>query len=296
MLKSLDATLLDTNSPFSNLVASTFTFILGTAIADYLGHTPDGWSAILGGLTIWCMLSGSSILFEYLNRVSVGAAPFKAETDKEIPSARALLIVFIILMTLAVAFGFGLSRSAPNAGLTILLLVGILLLSTLFLGQPRLVYSGYGELIQGVILCSLVPAFAFTLQSGVIPILFLAVTFPLIFIFLAVSLALELESYAGDLQYEHRSLLIRLSWQRGVGLHHVLLLVGYILLACAPFFGVAWRLVWPALLALAIALLEIWLVNRIALGFPPRWPLLRLTAWLAFILPAYLLAITFWMA
>jgi 1,4-dihydroxy-2-naphthoate octaprenyltransferase len=278
------------------LVASTFTFILGTAIADYLGHALDGWSAILGGLTIWCILSGCWILFEYLSRVSAGAAPFKAETEKEIPSAQALLIVFIIMLTLAVAFGFGLSRSAPNAGLTILLLVGLLLSSALFLGQPRLVYSGYGELFQGVILCSLVPAYAFTLQSGVIPILFLAVTFPLIFIFLAVSLALELESYAGDLQYEHRSLLIRLSWQRGVGLHHVLLLVGYILLACTPFFGVAWRLVWPALLALAIALLEIWLVNRIALGYPPRWPLLRLTAWLAFILPAYLLAITFWMA
>jgi 1,4-dihydroxy-2-naphthoate octaprenyltransferase len=281
---------------FPTLVASTFTFILGTAIADYLGHVLDGWSAILGGVTIWCMLSGSSILFEYLSRVSVGAAPFKAETDQENPSARTLLIVFIVLMTLAVAFGFGLSRSAPNAGLTILLLVGILLSSTLFLGQPRLVYSGYGELLQGVILCSLVPAFAFTLQSGVIPVLFLVVTFPLTFIFLAGSLAFELESYAGDLQNEHRSLLIRLSWQRGVGLHHILLLVGYILLACAPFFGVAWRLVWPALLALAVAMLEIWLVNRIALGYPPRWPLLRLTAWLAFILPSYLLAITFWMA
>jgi 1,4-dihydroxy-2-naphthoate octaprenyltransferase len=278
------------------LVASTFTFILGTALADYLGYAPDAWMTTLGGLTIWCLLSGSWILFEYIQRVSTGEAPFMAGTETETPPARALLIVFIILTTLAVAFGFGLSRDAPDPWSTMLLLVALLLLSVSFIGQPKLVYSGYGELVQGVILCSLVPAFAYTLQSGEVPLSFLAVTFPLIFIYLAVSLALQLESYAADLQYERRSLLLRLGWQRGVGLHHVLLLAGFILLACAPFFGVAWRLVWPALMALTIALLEIWLVNRIVLGYPPRWPMLRLTAWLAFILPVYLLSITFWMA
>lgn len=278
------------------LAASTFAFVLGTAIADYLGFAPDDWSVLLGVLTIGCILGGSWILFDYSKRVSAGASPFKSEVSEETPSAQALLIAFVVLLTLGVAFGFGLSRRAPDAGLTILLLVGLLLLSVIFIGQPRFVYSGYGELIQGVIVCSLLPAFAFTLQSGVIPVLFLAVTFPLIFIYLAVSLALELESYASDIKHEHRSLLLRLSWQRGVGFHHVLLLVGFILLACAPFFDVAWRLVWPALLALVVAILEIWLVNRIALGFPPRWPLLRLTAWLVFILPVYLLAITFWMA
>jgi hypothetical protein len=45
-----------------------------------------------------------------------------------------------------------------------------------------------------------------------------------------------------------------------------------------------------------VAILEIWLVNRIALGLPPRWMLLKFTAWLAFMLPVYLLTITFWMS
>jgi 1,4-dihydroxy-2-naphthoate octaprenyltransferase len=275
------------------------TFALGTAIADYLGHIPDGWSLLLGILMIWCILCGCWVLFEYLNRVNSGAEPFslsRGKTEADVPSTPTLLIVFIVLMTLAVVIGFSLSHSVPYAGLTILLLAGLLLLSAFFIGQPRLVYSGYGELVQGLILCSLVPAFGFSLQSGGIPALFLPVTFPLIFIFLAVSLALELEGYADDLRHDRRPLLMRLSWQRGVSLHHVLLLIGFILLACAPLFGVAWRLVWPALLALAVALLEVWLVNRIALGLPPRWLLLRFTAWLVFMLPVYLLTITFWMA
>jgi 1,4-dihydroxy-2-naphthoate octaprenyltransferase len=199
-------------------------------------------------------------------------------------------------MTLAVTLGFGLSRRSPDSWLTILLLAGLLLLSVFFIGQPRLVYSGYGELIQGVILTSLVTAFAFSLQSGGIPALFLPITFPLLFIYLAVSLVLELESYAGDLKYERRSLLLRLSWQRGVNLHHLLIFLGFILLASAPLFGVAWRLVWPALFGLVVAILDVWQVNRLALGYPPHWSLLRFTAWLSFLLPAYLLVITFWMA
>jgi hypothetical protein len=281
---------------FPFLAAVTFTYLLGMAIADYLGHSPDARLAVLGGLTIWCVLSGGRVLLEYLKRIKAGAAPFSGASGEDEPSTPALLIVFIVLTTLSVAVAFELSRGTPDAGLTTLLLVGLLLSSLLFIGQPRLVYSGYGELVQGVFLCSLVPAFSFTLQSGNIPIVFLAVTFPLIFIYLAVSLALELESYAGDLKHGRRSLLIRLSWQRGVSLQYVFILTGFILLACAPLLGVAWRLVWPALLSLVIALLEIWLVNRIVLGFPPRWPLLRLTAWLSFILPVYLLTITFWMA
>ena len=278
------------------LVSSVLTYILGHALVNYLGYALDGWTAGVGGLSILCLLSGCWILFEYSNRIHAGEAPFKLEAGEEKPSAQTLLIVFFVVLTLVVVFGFGLSRSSPDPGLTILLSIGLLLSAVLFIGQPRLVYSGYGELIQGVILCSLVPAFAFTLHSGEIPVLFLAVTFPLIFIFLAVNLAVELEAYAGDLKYERRPLLIRLTWQRGIGLHHICLLAGFTLLACAPLMGVAWRLVWPALLALPVGMLEIWLVNRIALGLPPRWPLLRLVAWLAFILAVYLLAITFWMA
>lgn len=212
------------------------------------------------------------------------------------PSTQTLLIVFIVLMTLAVVIGISLSHTATSAILTTLLLAGLLISAVFFIGLPRLVYSGYGELIQGLTICCLVPAFAFSLQSGEIPILFLPVTFPFIFVFLAVNLALELESYAGDIKHNRHPLLIRLGWQRGVGLHHALLLLGFIILACAPIFGVAWHLIWPALLALTVAVFEIWLVNRIVLGLPPRWPLLRLTAWLVFMLPVYLLAITFWLA
>jgi 1,4-dihydroxy-2-naphthoate octaprenyltransferase len=281
------------------LVACTLTFALGTAIADYLGHPPVAWKGLIGILIVWFILGGGRILFEYFYRVNAGALPFsleKVEAGIDAPPPQTLLMVGITLMSVAVAFGFGLIRNTTSVSLTVVLLVGMLLSSVFFLGQPRLVYSGYGELVQGLFCCCLVPAFAVSIQAGQINALFLPVTFPLILIFLAVSLALELDSYAVDLKQERRSLLLRLGWQRGVILQHILLLLGFILLAAAPFFGVAWRLVWPATLALVVAVLEIWLVNRVALGLPPRWMLLKYTAWLAFMLPVYLLAVTFWMS
>lgn len=285
------------NLPF--LLACTLTFTLGTGIADYLGHSPTGWKVLVGILAVWFILGGSQILFEYFTRVNAGAPPFspaKVKADLEIPSTPMLLTVSVLLITFAVVFGFGLIRNTATASLTAVLLVGMLLTSVFFIGQPRLVYSGYGELAQGLICCCLVPAFAFSIQAGAIHALFLPVTFPLVLIFLAVSLAMELESYAADLKGGRRSLLLRVGWQRAVILQHVLILLGFILLAAAPFFGVAWRLIWPAMLALVVAVLEVWLVNRIALGLPPRWTVLKFTAWLAFMLPVYLLAITFWMS
>ncbi len=280
------------------LLACTLTFALGTGIADYLGHSPSGLQAVIGMLIIWFILGGSQILFEYFNRVSTGVHPFspeKIKAETETPAPQLLLTVVVALMTFAVVLGFGLIRNTADISLTIMLLVGILLLSVFFIGQPRLVYSGYGELVQGVVCCCLVPAFAFSIQAGEIHALFLPVTFPLVLIYLAVNLALELESYASDIKLERHTLLLRVGWQRAVLLQHILMLAGFLLIGAAPLFGVAWRLVWPATLALVVAILEIWLVNRITLGLPPRWMLLKFTAWLAFLLPVYLLTINFWM-
>jgi 1,4-dihydroxy-2-naphthoate octaprenyltransferase len=284
---------------FPLLVAVTLTFTFGTCIVDYLGYPLDVWNILLGLVSVWFILIGSRVLYGYFDLVSRGAQPFSIRRDfdgLESPSPQVMLIVVIVLLTFVVAFGYTLARNVSNADLVILMLAGLMLASVLFWGQPRMVYSGYGELIQALVICSLVPAFAFSIQSTGIHQILLPVTFPLILIFLGITLAMELESYAGDLKQSRRSLLIRISWQRGIWLQHLFILMGFVLLAAAPLFGVAWRLVWPSTLVMPVAILEIWLVNRIALGLPPRWPLLRVTGWLTFILPTYLLAITFWRA
>ncbi len=280
------------------LAASILTYALGAGIADYLGYSPDGWIYIIGQAIVLLILACSRILFEYSELLKKGARLFsrRIPEDKPVmPSPQVLLTITVILLTFIVLLGYTLSRSVTNVSLTFLQLAVLILLSIIFLGQPRFVYSGYGELVQGLVICSLIPTFAFSIQFGDTHQLLLYATFPLIFLFLAVRFALELESYARDLKADRRSLLIRLGWQRGVLFHHVFLISAFILMTIATLFGLAWRLVWPALLAMPLAIYEIWLVNRIALGLPPRWPLVKVTAGLTFSLPVYLLAITFWL-
>ncbi len=275
------------------------TYALGAGIADYLGYSPEGWVYAFGQVIVLLILISSRILFEYYELLKHGAQPFSSRNNGsrvDTPSPQVLLIVAVILIAFTIALGYTLSRSVTSVGLIFFQLALLILLSIAFIGQPRLAFSGYGELVQALIICSLVPTFAFSIQFEGLHQLLLYATFPLTFIFLAVRFAMELESYAGDLKSGRGSLLIRLGWQRGVLFHHILLITAYLLMSAASLFGLAWRLVWPTLLAMPVALFEIWLVNRIALGLPPRWSMLRFTAALTFALPVYLLAINFWMA
>lgn len=285
------------NPPLSG--ASILTYALGAGIADYLGYSPGGWTYLLGQMIVLLVLISSRVLFEYYELLKQGALPFSLKKNSvcvDMPSPQVLLTTAIVLITFSVAFGYALSRNIAGMGLIFLQLAILILLSILFFGQPKLVFSGYGELVQALVICNLVPTFAFSIQFGGIHRILLLATFPLIFLFMAIRFALELESYAGDLKSDRRTLLIRLGWQHGVLFHHVFLVTTFLLLALASLFGLVWRLVWPSLLAMPVALFVMWLVNRIALGLPPRWTLLRLTAGLTFALPVYLLAITFWMA
>jgi 1,4-dihydroxy-2-naphthoate octaprenyltransferase len=281
------------------LAASILTYGLGAGIADYLGYAPNGWAYILGQVIILLILICSRILFEYFELLKFGAQPFSSRKDPsktDTLSPLTLIMTVAVLMAFTVALSYSLSINVTSVGLVFIQLAVLILLSISFIGQPRLAFSGYGELVQSLIICSLVPTFAFSIQFDDIHLLLLLTTFPLIFLLMGIRFALELESYAGDLKSRRRTLLIRLGWQRGVLFHHVLLLTAYILLAAAPLFGLAWRLIWPALLSFPVGLLEIWLVNRIALGLPPRWTVLKFTTGMTFTLPVYLMAITFWMA
>ena len=280
------------------LAASVLTYALGAGIADYLGYSPDGWNYFIGQGIVLLILASSKILFEYFEHLKKGVQPFSRRTPEDKadnPSPQTLLIMAVVLLTFIVLLGYTLSRNVNNVGLMFLQLALLILLSLLFIGQGRCVYSGYGELAQGLILCCLIPTFAFSIQYGDVHRILLLATFPLIFLFLAVRFALELESYDRDLKANRFSLLIRLGWQRGVLFHHIFLILVFLLLAIATLFGLAWRLVWPALLAMPLALFEIWLINRIALGLPPRWFLVKVSAGITFSLPVYLLAITFWL-
>jgi 1,4-dihydroxy-2-naphthoate octaprenyltransferase len=288
------------------LLGGALLFALGSGIAHYLGHSIQ-WSAYLLGQVCVTFLQLSLILlknyFDSLKgnpaqqvdarQVSLGIM-MDAEGEYHLSSQASLLLAATALTSGAIFVAMLLRNGFLNPEIATLLVIAFLLV--LFYAAPplQLANTGYGELAVSLLLANLVPALSFLLQTGSLHRLLAMTTFPLTPLYLAMSLALALPDYLGDLKNDRRTLLIRLGWQRGMTLHNILVLVGFLLVGFSITAGLPWRIAWPALLPLPVGLFQIWQMNQIAEGVKPRWRLLAITAMATFCLTAYMLAFSFW--
>jgi 1,4-dihydroxy-2-naphthoate octaprenyltransferase len=288
------------------LFGGVLLFALGSGIAHYLGHSID-WSAYLLGQACVTFLQLSLILlkdyFDSLQNNPARQADARqvsrgiivdAEGEYHLTSQASLLLAATALTSGAVFIAVLLRDGYLNPEIVTLLIVAFFL--AFFYAAPpiQLANSGYGELAISILLANLVPALSFLLQAGSLHRLIAMTTFPLTPLYLAMSLALGLPDYFGDLKNGRRTLLIRLGWQRGMNLHNILVLVGFLLVGFSITAGLPWRIAWPALLPLPVGLFQIWQMNQIADGGKPRWRLLTITAMATFSLTAYMLAFSFW--
>jgi 1,4-dihydroxy-2-naphthoate octaprenyltransferase len=157
-----------------------------------------------------------------------------------------------------------------------------------------LAHRGYGELISTILIANLTPALACLLQYGELHRLVAFLTFPLTFLTLAAGLALKLETYAADIQRERKNMLTRIGWQRGMVIHNLLILTGFLFLGTARLAGLPWNLTWPGLLALPVGLFQIIQMQGIANGSKPRWRLLAITAAATLALTVYFINLALW--
>jgi 1,4-dihydroxy-2-naphthoate octaprenyltransferase len=183
-----------------------------------------------------------------------------------------------------------------NLSTTALMMLGLAFLISFFYAVPpfRLVYSGYGELAISFLMANIIPALGFLIQVGNFHRLLAMITFPITALYLAMLLALSLEGYASDEKYSRRTSMVRLGWQRGMNLHNLLILFGFLLFGLAAVLGLPWPLTWPGLLGLPLGLFQIWQMGSIATGAKPHWRLLSLNAVATVVLTAYLVTFTLW--
>lgn len=279
--ESLISALIRTSHPLS-LAAGLLFYALGGGIAAYLGRTivwPVYW--IGQGMVTLLQLS-SFFLREYFEHPGL---PFQARDtsvqkrlDNGQPAAPPRVFFLQVALT-ALTAGAVLTVLLVTQGSlnpAAFLFVGIAFLLSFFYAVPpfRLVYSGYGELIQAILLANLFPALAFLLQAGELHRLLGMLTFPLTLLLLAASLTLSLPTYLDDLKNNHKNMLQRLGWQRGMIFQNILIALAYVVLAISVLLGLPWRLGFPGFLSLPVALLQIWQINSIANGAKPRWRLL----------------------
>ncbi len=277
-----------------NLLFAAITFTLGSGLAKYLGKHLDVAALLLGAICVIALQIATFLLMEYF-RLPV-LIPSPGETQQQHQQFRTFLLqVSAAALILAVAMIIILLR-ARILGLEtgFLLTIIFLFLLTYALPPLRLSESGYGELILAVYFATLVPAFAFVLQADAYHRLLAMTTFPLTLLALAYLLILDFPGFVADQKFERHTLLTRMTWQRAIPIHHMLVISAYLLFAAAPLFGYPWALVWPVFLALPFAGVQVFWLQRIANGGRTYWSFLTTLAASVFGLTAYLLAFTFW--
>lgn len=301
--ESILVSILRTAQPFL-LLGSLLTYALGLGIAHYLVVTIDWANAILGAfLVVLLMLTRNylSAFFTFpeeipspsLAREIKGEDPDFIEL-KEIPQN---LLLQVGLVALAVAAGVTfilMVQKAAGALALLTLALAILLIFVSTIPPLRAERRGYGELIEALLICNIIPAVAFLLQSPSVHPFLGILTFPLTFVYLAMKIALSLEYFGFATKFKTGSMLVEMGWQRAVSLHNVFILLAFLLIGGFILMRLPWMIAWPILLALPLGLLQIFIVQRISDGAPPRWWLVRLSAVSTFAVMAYLTLLTLW--
>ncbi len=281
------------NFPFT--LHFLLSYLLGFALAHYLG-APLSLAALGLGLAWLMSFLGAAVWLEDAFRNP--AQPFREDDTlaERLQTRQRRLLAGLAALTLAAAL------TVTMAALHLLSVTALILmaLSAVTLLAPivppvRLANRGLGEFALALAAADLTPALAFTLQNGSLHRLLAAYIFPLTFLALAYFFALTFPALAHDQKYGRQTFLARFGWEIAVPAHNGFLAAAYLLLAAAPFFGIPFGLIWPGLLTLPLAALQIYQFLRLENGEKPLWPLLTLNAAAILDLTTYLLAFTLWL-
>ncbi len=164
-----------------------------------------------------------------------------------------------------------------GTSLVLFILLGAFLISNLVYALPPFSFkkAGYSSIIYTINIGVLSPLFGYYLQTNEIHPTLLLLTFPAIFLLLALFLADKLELYFEDYKSGTKTIMTVLGWQKGMNLHNLFVLLTYFSYAVAALVGLPWRLSIVVFLSMPFAAVQFWEMTRIREGLKPRWKLLR---------------------
>jgi 1,4-dihydroxy-2-naphthoate octaprenyltransferase len=277
-----------------HLLFAALTYTLGAGITRYLGvafRWPVFW---LGLLAVLALQAAPPLLLEYFRLPLTPRLPGETVLQREHYRTLLLQVSYAALALSGTGILILFLTHSLNLSAGILLTLDLLILIAWAVPPTRLAEIGYGELALAFVLATLLPAIAFLLQADEFHRLLPLTAFPLTLLALAYFLVADFPTFAADQKLSRHTLLTRLTWQRAVPIHHVLILAAFLLFAATPLVGVPWALVWPVFLTLPFAAAQVIWLQRIANGGRTLWRFFIPLAAAVFGLTAYLLALTFW--
>ncbi len=285
-----------------HLLLAALTYAFGASIADYLGKPFLASPFWLGLLAVLLAQTTMNLLAEVF-RLDV-----EPLLENETRSKRQILRNNILYTSLACIVVFALiayilfannnlplsSLRQTQGGAFFILLLSVFIVIVYAIPPFRFINRGAGEFLLAVHLAYVVPSIAFALQAGETH-RFLTLAIPLTFLAFSYFIVRNFQSFAHDQKLNRVTFLTRLGWERVVPMHHLFVLLAYLLFAMSPLFGLSLSLIWSLFLTLPFALFQIFLLRNISLGAKPNWTLLHATALAVFGLTTYFLTLTFWL-
>jgi len=284
-----------------HLMAAAALYLAGAGLARYLGAQVDLSVFGLGFAWLLCLLLGTFLLGDHFNIPFISpvlpaevSLRSKGEWKDSVPT-NILLFGSLSFLSAAGVLTILMGVSGLITPAVAVVLAGQFLCSSLLVMPGlNLRHSGVGEFFLSIWLVALPPALSFLTQYGEFHRFLTLGIFPLFPIHLALVLTLRLRSYPEDIRSGRKTIMVRLGWVRGVFLHNLLLLSGFLLFGAGILFGLPPRIVLPVYLVLPPVGYLIWIYNGLEGGAPVRWRLIIFLALVGFFLPVYLIVFTAW--
>lgn len=283
------------------LVEGALLFALGAAMAAYLGAQLPAARYLAGQIIVSLLQLSAHALF------ALFAVPGdRLQPDRRLPPLRPdepgvplrwLIAMAAAGLTTAATLGAWLLATGQLPPVTAVILAAAALTSYALCAPPvRAMESAYGAWIVSILLGAGIPSLAFTLFAGNLHRLLVMSTAPLVCFLFGAHLALLLPSYGRRPASRQTDLMSRLGWQRGMQLHDLSILIGFLLFAISLGIGLPRRVAYGMLVVLPVGLMQVWYMNRIRSGEPPRWGLLRLSSVGLVGLSTYLQLAGYWLS
>ena len=279
-----------------NLVFAGLSYLLGVGIADYLGLTLIITSLISGLVLIFCALVLSRLTYLFFIPNSLLVEFYQSVSD---PNRVKRYFFYGIITTLMLSLiVYLLLRASDVINFEATLIMASFFLVALAYAVPplRIEDKGFGELAQALMVSGFPLIFGFTLQSGSFHRLAIYISLPLVFLALAYYLIMDFPSFGVDQAHGRQSLLNRLTWQKAIPIHNILLVVSYGFILVSGAFGIPFRILWPALLTIPLAVYQTFMLRNIGMGLKPNWRILVINAAALLGFTFYLLTFTFWIS
>ena len=269
-------------------LSATASYLFGVLIAASSGRSINFLSLAAGLLIFFAFYLLQTIQhFLTSNRVNPFTRVRSAGQNRS-----SVFQVLILGAFFAIFAGlFLLLKAKVLIGTNLLLLTALALVMFLSTGRfSRLWFYSMSWLFEGLMVSPLMFLLGSAIQEYQFSYLLFLLWMPVFFLYGTSAITLMFSEFDQNSSTRSNSFIASVGWEKALKFHHVLTVMTYVSLLGYLATSNTWSRNWPTLLLGLVSGVEVFLLEQMARGMRPNWPLLRALAIVQFFSMIYLLA------